>query len=153
MINDVIVFTLDGERYGLPIQVVQRVIRAVEVTPLPQSPANVLGVISIQGDIVPVLSLRRLLRLPEHALRPEDEFLIVQTGRRRLALVADAVTGVLDYAAQDLTTAEKILPGLDFVGGVIRANDGLILIMDLDLFLSPHEERMLEDAIASSPVP
>lgn len=153
MVRDVIVFDLDGQRYGLPLQAVEHVIRAVEVTPLPQAPANVLGVINMQGCIVPVFSLRRHLRLPEREIEPEDQFIIAHTGRRRMALVVDAVNGVTGCADQDLTAADRILAGLEFVEGVLRTGDGMILIVDLGLFLSLHEERLLDEAITSLPPP
>jgi len=153
MINSVVVFTLDEQRYGIPLHVVERVVRAVEVTPLRQAPANVLGFIDIQGNIVPVLSLRRLLRLVDREIGPEDEFILVKTVRRRLALVVDIVSGVMECAEQDLTVAKQILPGLDFLRGVIRTEDGMILIVNLDEFLSLPEERLLEEEIPASTWP
>ena len=149
MRNDVMVFTLDEERIALPLLGVAQLIRSAVVTPLPQAPANVLGVINVQGESVPVLSLRRLLGLPEREIGPDAQFIIMITGRRRLALVADEVKGVMDFTGQELTVGESILPGLECVKGAVRTSDGTILIKDPDLFFSFSDERLWNESITS----
>jgi purine-binding chemotaxis protein CheW len=149
MRNDVMVFTLDEQRIALPLPGVAQLIRSAVVTPLPQAPANVLGVISVQGESVPVLNLRQLLGLPERGIGPDAQFIIMITGRRRLALVVDEVKGVMDFPEQDLTAAEPILPGLAFVKGAVRTRDGTILIKNPDLFLSFSDERLSDESIPS----
>ena len=149
MRNDVMVFTLDEQRIAIPLQGVAKLIRSAVITPLSQAPANVLGLISVQGESVPVLNLRQLLRLPEREIGPDSQFIIMITGRRRLALVADEVKGVMDCPEQDLTVGESILPGLEFVKGAVRTRDGMILINDPDLFLSLFDERLWDEAITS----
>lgn len=146
--KDVIVFTLEGQRYALPIRVVERVIRAVEVTPLPQGPTPVLGVINIQGDFVPVINLCRLFRLSEREISPEHEFILVKTSRRRVVLPVNSVTGIMNYTEQDLTEADRNLPGDEFVEAVIRAPEGLIPIMNIHVILPPEDENRLEEALA-----
>lgn len=153
MRKDVIVFALEGQRYALPIQVVERVIRAVEITPLPQAPDAVLGVINIQGDVIPVVNLRRLLGAPERDIIPDDEFLIVRTPRRRLVLAADSGTSVKEYAEKDLEETGRMLSGAGCVQGVIRAPDGLIPLVNLNVFLPAGEETRLEEALSSPVVP
>src|SRR4051812_7313846 len=92
---ELVVFVLDGQRYAVPLDKVERVIRAVEVTPLPNAPAIVCGVIDVGGSVLPVLSLRRRLRLPEHEIQPGDQFLIARMTGRSVALVIDEVQSVI----------------------------------------------------------
>jgi purine-binding chemotaxis protein CheW len=145
----VVVFELDEQRYGLHLSAVERVLHAVEVTPLPQTPDIVWGVIDVQGRIVPVLSLRRRLALPERAIGVSDQFVIARASGRTVALVVDVVSGVVERPAAEVVGAEKILPHLKQVAGVIQLDDGMVLIHDLDRFLSLDEERALEQAIDS----
>ena len=58
------VFTLDRQRYALPLSVVERVVRMIEITPVPHTPDIVLGVINAQGRVIPVVDIRRRFRLP-----------------------------------------------------------------------------------------
>ena len=63
--NHIVVFALDEQRYALHLLAVERVVRAVEVTALPEAPEIVLGVVNVKGRIVPVINVRRRFRLPE----------------------------------------------------------------------------------------
>ena len=110
--NQLIIFTLDDQRYGLPLSAVERVVRMVDITPLPQAPDNVLGIINVQGRVIPVINIRRRFRLPERELALTDQLVIARTARRPVALVADAVTGVHEYAEQEAVAAQDILPGV-----------------------------------------
>jgi chemotaxis signal transduction protein len=59
-----VVFTLDEQRYALHLDAVKRIVRAVEVTPLPKAPQIVLGVVNVQGKVIPVMNLRSRFSLP-----------------------------------------------------------------------------------------
>jgi purine-binding chemotaxis protein CheW len=145
--DPLVVFTLDTQRYALRAAVVKRVVRMVEITPLPQAPDIVLGVISVQGQIIPVLNPRKRFRLPEHNIGLSDQLIIAYTAQRPVALVVDTVTGVVEYGATAVTAAETILSGLTYVQGVAQLAEGLVLIHDLDTFLSLQEERALDEAM------
>jgi purine-binding chemotaxis protein CheW len=144
-----VVFELEERRYGLRLTAVERVLHAVDVTPLPQSPNVVWGVIDIEGQIVPVLSLRRRFGLPERAIGVSDHFVIARTARRTVALVVDTVRGVVERSAAEVIESDKILPDLNQIEGVIQLDDGMALIHDLDRFLSLDEERALAQAMTS----
>src|SRR4051812_48964203 len=91
-----LLFTLEGQRYALRLDTVERIVRAAEITPLPNAPAVVLGVLDVEGEVLPVLSLRRRLRLAERDITPADNFLIARTEQRRVVLVVDEAKGVLE---------------------------------------------------------
>jgi len=143
----VVVFTLGDQRYGLSLSAVERVVHMVQVTPLPRAPAIVLGVVNVRGRVIPVLNLRRRFRLPERDFALTDRLVIARTARRPVALVADEVAGVLEYSALQIVEARDIVPGVEYTEGVVKLADGLILIHDLDSFLSLEEEAALEQSI------
>jgi purine-binding chemotaxis protein CheW len=144
---ELVVFTLDEQRYALRLAAVERVVRAVEVTPLPKAPEIVLGMINAQGRIVPVVNVRKRFQLPEREIELNDQFIIARTSRRTVALVVDAVNDVVPCPEAQVVAAEKILPGLDPVEGVLKLSDGMILLHDLDRFLSLDEEQALAEAM------
>src|SRR5271157_2301250 len=92
-----VVFTLDGLFYAVSLSVVSRVIRAVEITPLPKAPSIVLGVINLGGRIIPVVNIRKRFRLPERELELTDQLIVARASRsnanadggRLLALAVD----------------------------------------------------------------
>lgn len=150
MRSRVVVFTLGDQRYALPLSTVERVVRVVEVTPLPQAPDIVLGVVNVQGRVIPVVNPRPRFRLPERGIALTDQLVIAHTTRRPVALVVDAVTGVLEYSGREAVGARDIVPGVEYVEGVVKLADGLVLIHDLDRFLSLDEVRALDRAIESA---
>jgi purine-binding chemotaxis protein CheW len=145
--SHLIVFALDRQRYALPLPVVDRVVRMVAITPLPNAPSIVLGVVNFQGLVIPVINMRRRFSLPEREVALTDQLVVAHTSRRPVALVADAVLDVIAGSAQNLIVAENILPKVEYVEGVLKLAGGLIFIHDLDKFLSLEEESSLDHAL------
>lgn len=143
-----LVFGLDGQ-YALRLAAVERVVGAVEMRPLPKSPDIVMGVINAGGSILPVVNVRRRFRLPEHDVRPDDRLILASTARRRLALLVDSVIGVVEKAPEEVTAAKAIVPGMEYIAGVTKLNEDILLIHDLDSFLSLDEEHVLSVALNS----
>jgi len=142
-----VVFNLDDQRYALYLPCVERAIRMVEITPLPKAPDIVLGLVNVHGEVMPVLNIRRRFRLPEREAELGDQLIIARTARRRVALVVDTVNDVLALPPGELVAPETILPQLEHVEGVVKLDDGMVFIQDLDRFLSLDEEQALEAAI------
>ena len=145
--HQLLVFLLDDQRFALRLASVERIERAVEVTPLPRVPENVLGVFIWKGQIVPVFNVRRGFHLPERNIDPRDQLIITHTARRRVALVVDAVTDLIERGEPDVIASGEILPGLEYVDGVAKFDDGIVMIHDLERFLSLQEETALEEAL------
>ena len=142
--NQLVVFTLDAQNYALPLARVQRVVRMVEVTPLPKAPEIVLGVIDLQGNIVPVMSMRRRFGLAEPETSLSDHLIVADTATRSVALVVNSVTGVIERTSEEVTDTEKIVPGAQYVEGMTRLEGGILFIHNLDRFLSKKEEQQME---------
>jgi purine-binding chemotaxis protein CheW len=88
-VQHLVVLALDEQRLAVPLATVDRIVRAVEVTPLPGAPQVVLGVINVQGAVLPVINLRRRCRLPEREIETTDMLVIAHTTRRSVALLVD----------------------------------------------------------------
>ena len=142
-IDTILVFAIEGMRHGLPLPGVEKVELAAEVTPFPEAPRVVIGAITWRGQILPVLSMRRRLHLAERAVMTSDRMVIVKSSRRRIALLVDEILGVQRAPAGDVTRAEAISDGLGCVAGAARTSDGIVLIHDIELFLSEGEEKAL----------
>ena len=106
-----------------------------------------MGVVNMQGRIIPVVNIRRRFRLPEREVALSDRMIIAQTSRRCVALMVDGVSGVVERPAEELVTPDKILHQMEYLDGVLRLEDGMILIHDLEQFLSLEEEQTLDEAL------
>lgn len=144
-----VVLQLGEQRYALCLSAVERVIRAIAVTPLADAPETVLGVVNIRGSVLPVMNLRKRFGLPARALDPNDQLVLARTRRRRVALLADTVIGVEQPSPADLVDGSAILPAAPQLAGVLKRPDGMILIHNLERFLSSDEEHWLDAALAA----
>lgn len=142
-----IVFRLDGQRFALPLAAVERIVRAVEVTRLPGAPLVVIGVIDVGGNIVPVLCLRQRLGMPLREIGLADQLLIARMGRRTVALLIDEAQGVVECDASTVIDPARIAPGLEQFQGLAQLDDGLVLVHDLEKFLSLEEAHALGEAM------
>jgi purine-binding chemotaxis protein CheW len=139
-----LVFSVDARRYALALASVQRVLRAVELTPLPGAPAIVAGAIDLEGRILPVLCLRRRLGRAPREVEPSDQLLIASIRRRTVALLIDEALGVIECDPAALADPAGIVAGLEQFQGVLQLADGLVLIHDLEKFLSADEALALD---------
>jgi purine-binding chemotaxis protein CheW len=143
-------YFIEDRLYGLYLETVAGVVRAAEVTPLPEVPSVIIGAVNVRGEIMPVIDMRRRLGLPTREMELSDHFIIARSSRRSVVLVVDAVSGVLEYPEEKISEAEAVVPGgAGVLKGFLMLEDGMLLIQDLELFLSLEEEARLEAAMKS----
>jgi purine-binding chemotaxis protein CheW len=140
-----VVFWLDEWLFALPLAAVDRIVRAVEVTPLANAPDPVLGVIDVQGRVVPVIDVRKRCGLPPRDIQLSDQMIIAHTSWRSVALLVDRAE-VMECPSEDLDSIAAILPGSNDAREVVAREDGLILIHDINLLLSMEVKLALEGA-------
>ncbi len=142
-----LVFSLDGERHALAAEAVHELFRCVLPTFLPGSPAVVEGVIDYRGTLVPVLNPRVRLGLRDRLALPDDHLVIARTGRRDVALRVDRVIDLVELDAPEGGDAAPVRLGNEVIAGILRLPSGLVLLEDLDRFLSQAEDAALDAAL------
>ncbi|MDQ6831635.1 MAG: chemotaxis protein CheW [Gemmatimonadota bacterium] len=147
---ELLVFELDDIRYAVRLEAVQEVVRAVAVTPLPGAPSAVHGVIDVRGVVTPVFDLRARLGGAGRDVDVADQFILALAGSRRVALHVDRVDWMAEADDAAVTATRARLPGLPHVSGVTNSADGLVLIHDLETFLSDDEAAALDRAVATA---
>ncbi len=144
-----LLFEIEGARFALPLSVVERVVHAVAITVLPEAPDLILGVINVHGEIAPVFNMRRRLGFPDRELALEDQFILARSRGRLIVLIADSVREILELSELEIVKADVLGANASLVDGVIKMEDGLALLQDLEVFLSLDENRRLDEALAS----
>ena len=145
-----VLMTVDGQSYALPLAAVERVLRMAEITPLPGAPDVVEGVIDIQGEVVPVVSVRRRLGLPHRCVEISDSLVVAHARNRRLAVIAESVLDVVERSGDDVVSTSEFACGNPYIEGLLKTSDGLVLVQDLDKFFSFEEESSLEQAMENA---
>jgi len=142
-----LVFILDNQRYALHVASADRVFPVVEITPLPDAPEIVTGIVNIRGKVIPVVNIRKRFLLPEKETSLSDKLIITNTHSRAVGIIADEVCDVIEYPESGIISSDNILTGMNYINGVAKLKDGMILIHDIDTFLSLEEEQKLDDAV------
>jgi len=146
----ILVFRMDGQKCALKLSAVERVIQAVAVTPVPGVPDWVLGLINMQGDIIPVITIGEWLGIGGREIHPSDQFVVARAARGVVALLASDTSGVVAIAENQAVAAACVLPGLaTCIEGVHKLDGDIILIYDLDTFLARQGDNVIENVMAN----
>jgi purine-binding chemotaxis protein CheW len=143
-------FFLDREEYGVDVRQVQEIRRLTEITTVPRAPEFVRGVINLRGRILPVLDLRRKLGLGEVAAKSAARIVVVHVRQRVLGLLVDGASQVLKIPVSRVEPPpeEVVERGGDYIRGVAKLDDRLIILVDLERLLA-QELRAAQAARAA----
>ena len=147
--NEYVVSEVDTVKFALPSVAVDRVERAVMLTPVPEAPAPVLGVVNDAGIVVPVLGLRGRLGNVERDVVPSDRLVFSSANGRRIALLVDHISDVIEVDAETAQSADEVWKGVSFLKSFAGVGADVILVQDLGALLDSDQERDLTTALAS----
>lgn len=129
-------FSLKGQRYAVSLASVREVIRPGDITPVPGAPADVLGIVNLRGQIVPVLDGRRRFGLDTGVAADEEDdrrVIVFDDGGTVVGMRIDVIGDMLTFASEDVAPPP---PGRaqrrdDPVSGVLTRDDGFIALVDV----------------------
>ena len=148
-------FALCGEDYGIEILRVQEIKCLSRITPIPNTPRHVKGVLNLRGTVVPVVDLRAKFGLGEIEYNRFTVIIVVNVGRRVMGLVVDAVSDVLNLGKADVQPPPELGGVLDlsFVTGMARSGDRLITLLDIERLLGQEAATAAEATTAVPAAP
>ena len=136
-----VTFALGREEYGIPVTQVREVIRVGDITRVPQAPPHVRGVTNLRGRILPVVELRSRLGLEPATPTSRSRIVVVDVRDRVLGLMVDAVLQVVKVPIETVapTPEEVRTADSEYIGGVARWNNRLVILLELEQALLPQE--------------
>jgi purine-binding chemotaxis protein CheW len=137
---EVVEFLLASEHYGIELTYIREIHALTEFTPLPGTPAFVLGLTNVRGQILSVIDIKKLFDLPEKGLTDLNKVIVVRTHQMELGILADAVLGVRAIARNEFRTSLPTLTGIraEYLKGITK--DPLV-VLDVATILS--DERIV----------
>lgn len=137
---------VDREEFAVDILSVQEINRMVDITRVPKAPVFVEGVINLRGRIIPVLDMRRRFGLPEAARTARSRIVVVNVQGRVVGLIVDSVSEVLRISKSTIEPPPTLgtTIGEEFIQGVGRINERLLIVLDLNRLLTPGERAALD---------
>lgn len=132
--EQVVVFRLESERYGIDIFRVNEIIRLREITPIPHTEPHVKGLVNLRGKTIPVVDLRVRFGIPTAESTDRARIIVVEAESGQVGLIVDEVceVGTLEKGGVEPPPSLVGGPGCDFVRGVARRDERLIALLDLD---------------------
>lgn len=143
--QQLVVFDLASEAYGVDIGVVREIIRLQEITKVPRTPQFVEGVINLRGKVIPVIDLRKRFALQVAAETGDNRIVVVDIGGQDIGAVVDAVTEVLRITRDSIEPPASVITTDDsgYLLGIGKLDDKLIILLDLQQVLSQSEQNSL----------
>jgi len=143
-----VTFTLGNEEYGVEILKVQEIIGYQGFTKIPNVPPFVKGVLNLRGSVVPVIDLRLKFGMPEKEYDKFTVILILEVAGRIIGTIVDAVSDVVTLTEDEMQPTPDFSSGIrtDFISGMGRKDDKLIILLDIDKVLSDGELELLDVA-------
>ncbi|WHX27182.1 chemotaxis protein CheW [Virgibacillus halodenitrificans] len=141
-----IVFQLDNEEYAVSVQQVGLIERITPITRVPQTVDFVKGVINLRGVVTPIIDLRIRFGLSEAEFTDHSRIIIVNMEDKEVGLIVDAANDVVDIPEETIEPAPEVIGtvDIDYIEGVAKLEERLIILLDLEKVLSAEEVNSLQ---------
>ncbi len=141
-----VTFSIGEEEFGVDILKVQEIIRTMEITKVPRAPDFVEGVINLRGKVIPIIDLRRRFGLESRGHDKHTRIIVIEINNMIVGFVVDSVSEVLRIPANTVEPPPPVVAGLEseYISGVGKLEDRLLILLDLDRLLSGEERSMLD---------
>ncbi|MCG0274565.1 MAG: chemotaxis protein CheW [Thermosediminibacteraceae bacterium] len=140
-IRQFVVFKLGQEEYGVNIMQVNTIERMMPITRVPKAPYFVEGVINLRGEIIPVIDLKKRFGLPPGEINGDTRIIIVNVDDLTVGMIVDSATEVVQLPQDAIEPAPSVVGSIssDFLEGVGKIGDRLLIILNLEKILRPSE--------------
>ncbi|MGI5836061.1 MAG: chemotaxis protein CheW [Chloroflexota bacterium] len=148
--EQLVIFELANEVYGVDISRVQEIIRMTSITRLPRAPEFVEGVINLRGKVIPVVDLKKRFGLVESERTKSSRIVVVDVGDHIIGMVVDAVSEVLRVPTESVEPPSPVVTTIesDYIRGIAKVDGRLIILLDLNKVLSWEEKKKLREVAA-----
>jgi purine-binding chemotaxis protein CheW len=141
MEEQLVIFELGNENYGLDISTVEGIIKIQEITKMPRAPEFVEGITNLRGMVVPVLDLRKRFGLPVDKNTRETRIVIVYIGKIKVGMIVDGVSEVIRVQEDAIEPTPPMISSVNttFIRGIAKVNNKLVTLLDLSKVLNLSE--------------
>lgn len=135
-------FVLSNEKYAINIISVEEILRKVDITAVPNAPSFIEGVVNIRGKVIPVVDLKKKLRIGSSNDDSNVRIIITNLKNKRVGFLVDAVEEVIriDHSIIEQAPALSVSVDSDYVSGVAKTEKGMTILLDINKIFSPQEQ-------------
>ena len=142
-----VAFEALGEVYGIELTRVIEIAHSIKLTRLPGTPAFIGGVISLRGAVIPVVDLQAKFGSEPVEYGARSGIIVVQIGERTVGVRATRVTRIATFSEEQISPVPTFSNRIrtEFLQGLARQGDELMIVLDIDRLLSDEELAILEE--------
>lgn len=135
--EQLVVFLLDNEAFGIIIQMVESIIKKQAITKVPHVEKYILGVTNLRGTVVPVVDLRQRFSIPAQETTKDTRIIVLNTESGKNGIVVDEVMEVMRLPKSAIAPPPRIATTINttYIQGVARTDDKLIIMLDMNSIL------------------
>ncbi len=143
-------FALSNEEYGIEILKVREIMGIMEITPVPQTPDYMKGVINLRGKVIPIIDLRLKFAMPEVEHTKETCIIVAEVGTAQVGVIVDNVSEVTDIKGEDIEESPNFGQEIDtnFIMGLGKTKKKIVILLDIERVLTIEELKMVEEIAA-----
>lgn len=134
-----VVFHLEEQKFAIHLSNVEQVTHSVQIKSLSISPHYIAGTVNIQGEILPVISVRGFLNFPMREIELTDHFIVVKSTNMRMVLWVDSADDIVTISEEEIEESRNNIVDSSYVEGIFKLRNGIVMINDLNKFLT-HEQ-------------
>ncbi len=145
-LEQLVVFTLSNESFGMDIGKVSGIERMMAITKVPRSPEFVEGVVNLRGRVIPVVDLRKVFCLPAGEETKDTRIVVVDIRGQHIGCLVDEVSEVLRIPSDSVEPPSSLVTSSassDYLLGIAKLEGRMIILLDLDEVLSIDQAKML----------
>ena len=142
-----VTFQLGEELYGVDIMDVKEIVKVQNVRSIPNAPYYVEGIFNLRSEIIPIINLHKRFRLKKMADEFEGGFIILNIDGLKIGIIIDRVARVISVNRDEIKPPPQMLSGIgtEYIHGVVRQDNGYLIILDIRSLFNPKELRKLLD--------
>ena len=143
-----VVFSIGKEEFGVEIMKVQEIIRMTSITRIPQAPDYIRGIINLRGRIIVVINLNVVLGMASKEQDENTRIIVGSIGDTVMGFVVDSVSEVIRLPEKNMEPAPAVIAdkiGTEYVMGVGKLNNRLLILLNLDRILGSKELRNIQN--------
>lgn len=143
--EQLVIFQLASEYYGVDIGAVNTIIRMQELTAVPQTLQYVEGVINLRGSIIPVIDLRKRFSLAQNPTTKSSRIVVVEANDALVGMIVDAVAETLRISTDMIESPSSVISSAEsgHLRGIAKQGDRLVILLDIDLVMNGKEAQSI----------
>ena len=152
-VYQLVTFQLGEELYGVDIMDVKEIVKIQAIRSIPNAPYYVEGIFNLRSEIIPIISLHKRFRLKKLDISDdvsgefEGGFIILNIDGLKIGIIIDRIARVISVNKNEIQPPPQMLSGIgtEYIHGVVRQNNGYLIILDIRSLFNPKEMQKLLD--------